>query len=110
MANSNYGGNPVGNPSNPGKNAPWITKNSAKARVPKTPKVPTSGGYHTNSNTGASTLQGGNAAVPAVPGVFKKGGTVKQTGVAKVHKGERVLTASQARKMPLDKLEARLKK
>jgi hypothetical protein len=29
---------------------------------------------------------------------FKKGGKVKKTGLAKVHKGERVLTAKQAQK------------
>ncbi|HSR75960.1 MAG TPA: hypothetical protein VLN57_05180 [Xanthobacteraceae bacterium] len=28
---------------------------------------------------------------------FKRGGTVKTTGVAQVHKGERVLTAKQAK-------------
>jgi len=34
----------------------------------------------------------------AVPKGFKKGGKVKKTGVALVHKGERVLTAKQAKK------------
>jgi hypothetical protein len=29
---------------------------------------------------------------------YKKGGTVKKTGLAKVHKGERVLTKKQAKK------------
>lgn len=29
---------------------------------------------------------------------YKKGGVVKKTGMAKVHKGERVLTKKQARK------------
>ena len=33
-----------------------------------------------------------------VPG-FKKGGKVKKTGMARVHKGERVLTAKQANAM-----------
>lgn len=33
-----------------------------------------------------------------IPG-FKKGGRVKKTGVAKVHKGEVVLTAKQARSL-----------
>jgi hypothetical protein len=31
---------------------------------------------------------------------FKRGGKVKKTGVAKLHKGERVLTAKQAKAMP----------
>ena len=33
----------------------------------------------------------------AEPRTFKKGGKVKRTGVAKVHKGERVLTKGQAK-------------
>ena len=35
---------------------------------------------------------------PADPRSLKRGGKVRKTGVAKVHKGERVLTARQARK------------
>lgn len=31
---------------------------------------------------------------------YHKGGTVKKTGLAKVHKGEKVLTKAQARKAP----------
>lgn len=38
------------------------------------------------------------AAGVATPPGFKKGGTVKKTGLALVHKGERILTAKQARK------------
>lgn len=34
-------------------------------------------------------------AVSASPPSFAKGGMVKKTGLAKVHKGERVLTAKQ---------------
>lgn len=34
----------------------------------------------------------------ANPRAFKKGGKVRKTGIAKVHKGERVLTAAQAKK------------
>jgi hypothetical protein len=34
----------------------------------------------------------------ADPSAYKKGGKVKKTGVALVHKGERVLTAKQAKK------------
>lgn len=40
---------------------------------------------------------------------FKKGGKVNKTGPAKLHKGERVLTASQAKKVTPARL-ARLKK
>lgn len=35
---------------------------------------------------------------PAKPGSYKKGGKVKKTGIAKVHKGERVLTKKQTKK------------
>jgi len=34
----------------------------------------------------------------ASPPEYRRGGKVKRTGIAKVHKGERVLTARQARK------------
>jgi hypothetical protein len=38
---------------------------------------------------------------------FKRGGKVKKTGVAKVHKGERVLTAKQAKKPAVKKAIAK---
>ena len=34
----------------------------------------------------------------AVPSSLRKGGKIKKTGYAKVHRGERVLTKSQAKK------------
>ncbi len=34
----------------------------------------------------------------ASPDSYKRGGTVKRTGMAKVHKGERVLTKRQAKR------------
>lgn len=34
----------------------------------------------------------------AVPSSLRKGGKIKKTGLAKVHKGERVLTKAQAKK------------
>jgi hypothetical protein len=37
---------------------------------------------------------------------FKRGGKVKKTGVAKVHKGERVLTKTQAKKPAVKKAVA----
>lgn len=41
-----------------------------------------------------------NRVLGAITGQsFAKGGLVKKTGLAKVHKGERVLTAAQARKI-----------
>lgn len=42
------------------------------------------------------------------PGAFKHGGKVKRTGVAKVHKGEVVLTAKQAKKAGKKKSRKRL--
>lgn len=44
--------------------------------------------------TGGSDSGGDNAYTQE----FKKGGRVRKTGLAKVHKGERVLTRKQARK------------
>lgn len=41
---------------------------------------------------------------------YKKGGMVKKTGPAVVHKGERVLTTAQAKKMPTAKLAKVLSK
>jgi hypothetical protein len=35
----------------------------------------------------------------ADPGEFKRGGKVRKTGMAKVHKGEKVLTKRQAKRM-----------
>jgi len=40
-------------------------------------------------------VSGRAAEAVASPASFAKGGMVKRTGVAKVHKGERVLTAKQ---------------
>ena len=44
------------------------------------------------------TLYPSASVNPAVPKGFKKGGKVKRTGIAKVHAGEVVLTAKQAKK------------
>jgi hypothetical protein len=41
----------------------------------------------------------GKKSDPALPPGYKRGGKVRKTGMAKVHKGERVLTAKQDRKM-----------
>ena len=49
-----------------------------------------------NSNPKVFTPDDQQAA--AIPKTFKKGGKVKRTGVAKVHKGEYVLTVKQAKK------------
>lgn len=42
---------------------------------------------------------GAEDAAKAIPSTFKHGGKVKKTGKAKVHKGEVVLTAKEARKV-----------
>jgi hypothetical protein len=44
----------------------------------------------------SSTASSGDATITA--GSYKRGGKVKKTGRAKVHKGERVLTKKQAAK------------
>jgi hypothetical protein len=41
--------------------------------------------------------KGGGGGGPAVP-QFKRGGKVKKTGLARVHKGERVLTKKQQKR------------
>lgn len=46
----------------------------------------------------------------ATPGTFKTGGKVNKTGVAKVHKGERVLNKKQTKKWDAKKFEAARKK
>lgn len=43
-----------------------------------------------------------------VPASFKKGGKVKKTGLIKAHKGERVLTVRQAKKMSTEQLGRKL--
>ncbi len=46
----------------------------------------------------ARSVATGTPDADAQPSTFKRGGKVKKTGRAKVHKGERVLTAKQSRK------------
>ena len=47
-------------------------------------------------NRGAAQQIKAYTSTPPIPG-FKKGGTVKRTGLARVHKGEVVITASAAK-------------
>ena len=44
-------------------------------------------------NRGAAQQIKAYTSTPSIPG-FKKGGTVKRTGLARLHKGELVITAS----------------
>ncbi len=44
------------------------------------------------------TTSSGQTLTPAKPMAYKKGGKVKKTGVALVHKGEVVLTKAEAKK------------
>lgn len=53
------------------------------------------------ANLQSGKMQRGEAY--AVPQSFKKGGIVKKTGLAKVHKGEKVLTVKQAKAAALKK-------
>ena len=51
-----------------------------------------------------------NSIIRSKPGSYKKGGKVKKTGMAKVHKGERVLTKKQTKKFDAKKFESARKK
>lgn len=53
------------------------------------------------------TLYPSASVNPAFPNGFKKGGKVKRTGIAKVHAGEVVLTAKQAKKYGKKKAHGR---
>ena len=55
------------------------------------------GGGGSDDSQGSSTSSITYGA-EAAPGSFKRGGKVRKTGLAKVHKGERVLTAKQDNK------------
>lgn len=48
--------------------------------------------------TGGRMAVGGSGEGRAMPSTFKHGGKVKKTGLAKVHKGEKVLSKKQASK------------
>ena len=69
------------------------TNKKDKQKQPKQKKQPKPVNKITTSDP---TL--GELYPSAMPSGFKKGGKVKKTGVALVHKGERVLTAKQAKK------------
>lgn len=53
---------------------------------------------HNKAPQSASASSSSNTDDPGDVPQFKKGGMVKRTGLAKVHKGERVLTKKQAKK------------
>ena len=51
-----------------------------------------------SAGAGASSGDPAQGGDDSMTPEFKRGGKVKRTGLAKVHKGEEVLTSSQARK------------
>jgi hypothetical protein len=51
-----------------------------------------------NKNKSSGKHEGGGDEGDNWSGSFKRGGKVRKTGVAKVHKGEQVLTAKQAKR------------
>ena len=67
------------------KVAQKLGENKAKKQATK---------YDSSGSAVDSSLTGGGADA----GSFKRGGVVKKTGLARVHKGERVLTKKQRRK------------
>jgi len=67
----------------------------ARAALQRLAKADTERGMSTMQL--AEREQARRAGTLAKPPAFKKGGMVKKTGMAKVHKGERVLTSKQAK-------------
>lgn len=59
---------------------------------------PRAGGFSGGARPEPVRGFGGVSPVNAIP-AFKKGGTVKKTGLAKVHKGEKVIPASKVKKV-----------
>lgn len=60
------------------------------------PKKPTKPVKQISTSSGQQLTP--SAPMAAKPNAYKKGGKVRKTGIALVHKGERVLTAKQAKK------------
>lgn len=66
--------------------------------------MPSAAWMKSSNPTGFAKLQSSQGSNPDFKswlsaGSFKRGGKVKKTGLAKVHKGERVLTKKQAEKL-----------
>lgn len=61
----------------------------------------------TKDDSAATTAKKQQAENAAKPMSFKKGGMVQKTGMAKVHKGERVLTATQQKALKAKKAGAK---
>jgi hypothetical protein len=55
-------------------------------------------GKSSDAKGGGGSQQSYAGRYAAIPSGLKRGGKVKKTGYAKVHKGERMLTKKQARK------------
>jgi len=51
----------------------------------------------TKNDSASDTAKKMQAETKAKPFVFKKGGMVKKSGIAKIHKGEKVLTVKQVK-------------
>lgn len=67
-------------------------------------------GYKSKPKPLAMRSQVPLSAGKGLVGSFKKGGKIKKTGLAKVHKGERVLNKKQTKKFDKAKAERRRKK
>jgi hypothetical protein len=68
--------------------------NKKKDRDKETSKL----GKFETKTTSPTTASPGSDESSSQPGEFKRGGTVRKGGRAKVHKGERVLTKRQAKR------------
>ena len=86
----------------------WFGKRPQTPQTPQTPKDPEA--PIKGLMAGAPQLGGQAGANKAMEnqllnGTFKKGGTVKETGIYKLHKGEKVIPKKKAmaKKMPIEK-------
>ena len=87
------GAKPVGNP------LPWAY-GRGQANAPKmTNKGSTGKGGRKDPSSARRKIAG------KLVGSYKKGGKIKKTGIAKVHKGERVLTKKQTKKFDQKKFD-----
>lgn len=83
----------------------WINRIPTPGYKPSTPKPDTSWHDKQVSEANAAFRKQAQSSAPkpkpsvpkAKPSTFKKGGMVQKTGMAKVHKGEKVLTAKQVK-------------
>lgn len=80
------------------KNARQVAAKIGKSNIARAVNKQVVNQINQAGSGGGVTPAGGGAVPEAVP-VFKKGGVVKETGMAKVHKDELIIPRSVARKL-----------